>query len=82
MRSDAPSTLQYVLFGGGPKFAMGSGVFYGQYSSVVTISDGTATGIFDPTPVPEPGTLALAVIGGLAGWLGFRRRLLPRLALK
>jgi hypothetical protein len=75
MRADATSTLQYVNFGGGSgRFGFGPGIVYGQYQSVVTISDGTATGVFYPTAAPEPGTLALSAIGGLAGLFVFRRR--------
>ena len=67
--------LQYVNFGGGSgRFGFGPGIVYGQYQSVVTISDGTATGVFCPTAAPEPGTLALSAIGGLAGLFVFRRR--------
>ena len=36
------------------------------HASDVTINDGTTTGIFDPAPAPEPGTMALSVLGGLA----------------
>ena len=36
------------------------------HASDVTINDGTTTGIFDPAPAPEPGTMALSLLGGLA----------------
>lgn len=74
MRSDAQSTFQYVVFGNGGRFGFSPGVTSGQYHSIVTISDGTATGIFNPTPVPEPGPIALSLIGGLAGLFFFHRR--------
>ena len=74
MRSDAQSTFQFVVFGNGGRYGLAPGVTYGQYASDVTISDGTTTGIFDPTPAPEPGTMALALMGGLAGLFAFQRR--------
>jgi hypothetical protein len=52
----------------------GPGVAYDQYHSVVTISDGATTSIFGVGPVPEPSTLALSAVGGLAGFLVLRRR--------
>jgi len=74
MRSDAQSTFQYVVFGNGGRFGLAPGVTYGEYQSVVTISDGTTTGVFGATPAPEPGTMTLSLMGGLAGLLVFRRR--------
>lgn len=74
MRSDAQSTFQYVVFGNGPRFGLAPGVMYGQYQSVVTISDGTTTAVFGAAPAPEPGTIALSLLGGLAGLFIFRRR--------
>ena len=72
MRSDAQTTLLAVL--GGGKFS-GPGISYDQYQSVVTISDGIATAIFNPAPTPEPSTFALSAIGGLVGIFYLRRRL-------
>ena len=74
MRPDAQSTFEYVVFGGGGRYGLAPGVTYGEYQSDVTISDGTTTGIFDPSPVPEPGTFALSLMGGLAGLLVYYRR--------
>lgn len=74
MQSDAQTTLQDAFFVSGGKFGHGPDVYYGQYQSVVTISDGATTAIFDPAPAPEPGTLAISVISGLAGLFIFRRR--------
>lgn len=78
MQPDAQTTLQDAFFLGVGKFAHGPDVFYGQYQSVLTISDGTTTAVFDPTPAPEPGTLALSVISGLAGLFIFHRRIWRR----
>lgn len=61
MSPDINTTLLNVLGGG----KWGPGLSYDQYYSVVTISDGTTTGIFGTSPIPEPGTLALCAIGGL-----------------
>jgi len=74
MRSDAQSTFQFVVFGSGGRFGLAPGVIYGQYQSVVTISDGTTTGIFNLAPAPEPGTIVLSLMGGLAGLVAFHRR--------
>ena len=66
----AQTTLLYVLGGK----TTGPGVPSSAYRSVVTISDGTTTAVFNPTPIPEPGTLAWSALGGLASILFVRRK--------
>lgn len=71
MRSDVPSTLVY-LYAFFPKGGRtGTYVFC---PSTVTISDATTTAVFEPVATPEPATLALAAIGGLACLFCSRRR--------